>query len=77
MLGKVRVLVMFMSVELVTPVMFVSKLELMISLLLLSSQMISSKVEGDRVFCLIAIHCTLWLEPAVGTPLKSDKICTT
>ena len=70
-------LVMFMSVDLVTPVMLMSELGVMISLLLLSSQMISSKVEGDRVFCLLAIHCTLWLEPAVGTPLESDKICTT
>ena len=68
---------MIMSVELVTPVMLVCELTLMISLLLLSSQMISSKVEGDRVFCLLAIHCMLWLEPAVGTPLESDKICTT
>ena len=77
MLGKVSVLVMFVSVELVTPVMLVSELGGMTSLLLLSSQMISSKVEGDRVLCLLAIHCTLWLEPAVGTPLEFDKICTT
>ena len=68
---------MIVSVELVTPVMLVRELTLMISLLLLSSQMISSKVESNRVFCLIAIHCTLWLEPAVGTPLDSDKTCTT
>ena len=68
---------MFVSVELVTPVMLVCELTLMISLLLLSSQMISSKVEGDRVFCLLALHCTLWLEPAVGTPPESDNICTT
>ena len=77
MLGKVRLLVMFVLLEVVTPLMFVSELELMISLLLLSSQMSSSKVEGDRVSCLLAIHCTLWLEPVVGTPLESDKICTT
>ena len=77
MLGKVSVLVMFMSVDLVTPVMLMSELGVMISLLLLSSQMISSKVESGRVSCLLAIHCTLWLEPAVGTRLESDKICTT
>ena len=35
------------------------------------------KVEGGRVSSLHAIHCILWLEPAVGTPLESDKICTT
>ena len=58
-------LVMFVSVELVTPVMLMSELGLIILLLLLSSQMISSKVEGGRRFCLLAIHCTLWLEPAV------------
>ena len=68
---------MFMLVELVTPVMLVSELGLIISLLLLSNQMISSKVEGDRVFCLLATHCTLWLEPAVGSPVESDKIYTT
>ena len=68
---------MFVSVELVTPVMLVSELELMISLLILSSQMTSSKVEGGRVSRLLTIHCTLCLEPVVGTPLEFDKICTT
>ena len=41
---------MFVSVELVTPVMLMSEIGLTISSLLLSSQMISSKVEGGRVF---------------------------
>ena len=73
MLGKVRVLVMFVSVELVTPVMLVSELGVMTSLLL-SSQMISSKVKDDRVSRLLAIHCTVWLEPASGITVDSEKI---
>ena len=66
---------MFVSVELVIPVMTVFELGVTTSLLL-SSQMISSKVEFDRVSCLITKHCTLWLYPAV-TILDSKTVSTT
>ena len=70
---KFSVLVMFVTVELVTPVMVVFELGVMTSLLL-SSQMISSKVKDGRVSCLLATHCTAWLEPALGTTADSEKI---